>query len=111
MSRNRKVRFNFYMDIAGGDYDLEVECVVYPGHPGRGPSMENAGGDPEEPAEVDVISVACDNGTIPEWMKPALIEHLNQDRRFNEAAVDAVRGDECVVSVRASENDRRSQHE
>ena len=45
-------------------YGATVRCTgsISPAYPGRGPSMESAGGDPPEPAEIEDFRIYAEDG-------------------------------------------------
>ena len=55
-----------------------VRCTgsISPAYPGRGPSMENAGGDPPEPAEIEDFRIYAEDGTEMEDADGEILDAL-----------------------------------
>lgn len=79
--------------------EYEVECLVTPGSPGRGPSLDGPGEPPEDP-EVEVTLVRDALGALPRYAQQAFIdEHLAE---IEERAVErALEADEDREAARA----------
>ena len=75
-----------------GEIDLEVEYLYSPSVPGRysGPPEDCY---PDEPSEVEVISVKCDCVIISGTLGSLLISAIEDDESFLEA-VEAIEQDD-----------------
>lgn len=77
---NKKLAFNL-------DIELEITCSVTRAYPGRGPSMEHAGGEPAEPSEIEDLYVgAIIRGAaidITSLLSPRQIEAIEEECFLN----------------------------
>ncbi len=99
--------------MKGYDFDVTVvhdgETVRCVGHisasyPGRGPSMENAGGDPPEPAEIEDCTIYAEDGTEIEDPDGDIVDALYDS--IMEAAGEAMESDKAAAAE-AREDARR----
>lgn len=92
MTRNKNVAFQ--TDVF--DLELEVTASISPGFPGRGPSMDNAGGDPPDPPEVEDLYVGIIIGGVsiditdklPEKVRDKIEEQCFENAVDDERDVD-----------------------
>ena len=70
-----------------------VRCVghISASYPGRGPSMDNAGGEPPEPAEIEDVTIYAEDGTEIEDADGDIVDALYDS--IMEAASEAMESD------------------
>ena len=58
------------------DMELDIGYNISPGRPASGPSYYS-GGEPAEPASIEVVSIKFSNGEeIPDWLHDIIIDYV-----------------------------------